>query len=92
MATETEAEAGAGSKRKPRQTSSKAQKRRRKEAALVEQMMENLEGKLKSGELKPTMGDFIRLMQLEKELEDEQPREIKVSWIEPSEKGPASDT
>jgi hypothetical protein len=92
MATQTEAEAGAGSKRKPRKTVSKAQKRRRKEAALVEKVIETFEEKLNSNELKPTVGDLIRLLQLEKELEEEQPKEIKVLWVEPSEKEPASGT
>ena len=92
MATQTEAEAGAGSKRKPRKTASKAQQRRRKGAALVEKVIQNIEEKLKSDQLKPTVGDLIRLLQLEKELEEEQPKEIKVLWVEPSEKGHASDT
>jgi hypothetical protein len=92
MATGTEVKAGAGSKRKPRKTSTKAQKRRRKKAALVEQMIESIEGKLKSDQLKPTVGDFIRLLQLDEELAEEQPKEIKVSWVEPSEKEHASET
>jgi len=29
------------------------------------------------------VGDFIRLLQLEKELAEETPREIKVTWVEP---------
>ena len=41
-------------------------------------------------ELKGTLGDFIRLLQLEKELEDEQPKEIEVRWVEPSEPGNAN--
>ena len=44
-----------------------------------------MEEKLASDELKPTVGDFIRLVQLDKELTEEQPREIKVSWVEPEE-------
>jgi hypothetical protein len=36
---------------------------------------------------KVTLADFIRLTQLERELEDEeQPREIIVTWKEPAEK------
>jgi hypothetical protein len=35
-----------------------------------------------------TLGDFIRLIQLERELEEEeQPREIIVTWKDPAEKG-----
>lgn len=92
MATSTEVKAGAGSKKRPRKTSSKAERRRRKEAALVEKVIQNIEEKLNSDQLKPTVGDFIRLLQLEKELAEEPPKEIKVSWVEPSEKEHASET
>ena len=54
-------------------------------AALVNKMLQSFEEKLKKDELKGTLGDFIRLLQLEKELEDEQPKEIEVRWVEPSE-------
>jgi len=54
-------------------------------AALVEQVILSLEKRLKNEELKATVGDFIRLMQLEKELEEEAPKEIRVRWIEPEE-------
>jgi vacuolar-type H+-ATPase subunit E/Vma4 len=60
-------------------------KRRKKKAQLVSKVIERIEEKLESGEMKPTVGDFIRLLQLEKELIEEQPREIKVSWVEPDE-------
>lgn len=65
-------------------------RRRPNKARLVTKVIRKLEKKLEADELKPTVGDFIRLLQLEKELDDEQPQEIKVSWVEPEEKGPAS--
>jgi hypothetical protein len=55
-------------------------------AEIVSEAIRSIEEKLKADKLKPTMGDFIRLLQLEKQLEDEQPTEIKVSWVEPDEK------
>lgn len=61
-------------------------------AELVSKVIEEFEKKLNSDQLKPTVGDFIRLLQLEKELEEEQPREIEVTWVEPDEKKDASDT
>lgn len=70
---------------------SKATPRKKSKAKLVSQMIERLEQKISKDELKPTVGDFIRLLQLEKDLEEEQPREIKVSWVEPSDKGHAPD-
>ncbi len=54
-------------------------------AALVEQVIQSIEERLRRDELKATVGDLIRLVQLEKELEDERPKEIKVTWIEPEE-------
>jgi hypothetical protein len=59
-------------------------------AKQVTKVIRKIEKKLEADELKPTVGDYIRLLQLERELEDEQPREIKVSWVEPEDKGPAS--
>jgi hypothetical protein len=56
--------------------------RRRK----ISQLLSQIEDKLGADMGKATLGDFIKLMQLERELEeDEQPREIKVTWVEPKE-------
>ena len=33
--------------------------------------------------MKATLGDYIRLVQLQKDLKDEQPKEITVTWVEP---------
>ncbi len=85
----TEKKTGKG--RKPRKASPKAQRNRKKKAALVKKVIQNIEQKLEANELKPTVGDFIRLLQLDKELDEEQPREIKVSWVEPDEKGHVSE-
>jgi hypothetical protein len=70
----------------------KAVKARRKEKAeLVSEVILKIEKKLDENELKPTVGDLLRLLQLEKELEDEEPKEIKVSWVDGGEKEPASE-
>jgi hypothetical protein len=60
-------------------------------AELVKQAIHRMEEKLGAADVKATFGDFIRLLQLQKELQVEQPREIKVTWIEPSETGSASE-
>jgi signal recognition particle GTPase len=65
--------------------------RAKSQKELVEGMIEKLEKKLTSEDVKPSVSDLIRLLQLDKELEDEQPREIKVSWVEPCEEGDASE-
>ncbi|MGE5569014.1 MAG: hypothetical protein ACM3S5_08260 [Rhodospirillales bacterium] len=59
---------------------------------MISQVIERIEEKLEADELKASMGDYIRLLQLEKELtEKEQPKEIRVSWVEPDEKDCASE-
>ena len=37
------------------------------------------------GDVKASLGDYIRLVQLQKGLEEEEPKEIRVTWIEPEE-------
>jgi hypothetical protein len=61
-------------------------KRAKNKKALVKQAIQQFGKKLDSNELKPTVGDFLRLLQIEKELLEETPKEIKVSWVEPEEK------
>jgi hypothetical protein len=51
-------------------------------AALIEKAIQSMEEKLDSNEMKATIGDFIRLLQLQKEIEGERPQEIKVTWVE----------
>jgi hypothetical protein len=50
---------------------------------VVEQIIERVEQKITEGEVKATLGDYIRLVQLQKELEDEEPGEITVRWVDP---------
>ena len=63
----------------------RAPKNRRKTIrALLNKIEKEL--KAKDKETKATMADFIRLTQLERELEgEEQPREIIITWSEPAE-------
>ena len=62
-----------------------------KRADLVAKAIESMEHKLAASDVKATFGDFIRLLQLQKELQVEQTREIKVTWIDPSEKESVSE-
>ena len=62
-----------------------------KRADLVERAIESIEQKLGSSDVKATFADFIRLLQLQKELQSDQPREIKVTWIDPNETESASE-
>ena len=38
--------------------------------------------------LKPTMAEYLKLLQLEKEFEEDEPKEITVTWVEPEETSP----
>jgi hypothetical protein len=50
----------------------------------IARLMRDAEKRLDIENSKVTLGDFIRLMQLERELEEEeQPREIIVTWKDP---------
>ncbi len=71
----------------------KRKRRRCKGKRLVEKVLKSIEEKVEKDELKPTVGDLLRLLQAEKELqaEEENPTEIKVSWVEPDEKEDASE-
>ena len=56
---------------------------------LIRTLLSRIEKELKdkTKETKATLADFIRLTQLERELEeDEQPGEIIITWSEPPEK------
>ena len=46
-------------------------------------MLARVEQRLGEGDVKATLGDYIRLVQLQKELEDEEPGEITVKWVDP---------
>ena len=53
----------------------------------ITKLLTQIEGRLDLKNSKVTLADFIRLTQLERELEEEeQPREIIVTWKEPAEK------
>ena len=53
----------------------------------IRKLLIDIEKRLDIEKSKVTLGDFIRLTQLERELEDEeQPREIIVTWKDPAEK------
>jgi hypothetical protein len=41
-----------------------------------------LAGKLHSPEVKGAVGDLVRLLQIEKELTPELPREVRVKWVD----------
>jgi len=64
---------------------------RRDSAALIRKAIQNIEDKLDSNDMKATIGDFIRLLQLEKEFEVETPRDIRITWVEANQAEPVSE-
>jgi hypothetical protein len=55
-------------------------------AGVLKRLLKNAKKKLSGNEMKTTLGDYIKLVQLQKELDDEQqPKEIKVTWVEAEE-------
>ena len=52
---------------------------------LLLKAVDGIEAQLQDKSLKPSLGDYLKLLQLEKELEDgEAPKEIKVTWVDPA--------
>jgi hypothetical protein len=51
--------------------------------ALVEKVLGEIEAKIHEDQIKPTVGDYLRLLQYREEMQDsEQPKEIKVTWVD----------
>lgn len=50
---------------------------------MVRRLLGQIEEKLKGEAIKASVADFIRLLQLERELSEEEAREVVVRWVEP---------
>jgi len=57
--------------------------------AAVEKAIKAFENKIEEGEFKPTVGEYVKLMQLENEIEERdsagKPRRVTVEWIDSAE-------
>ena len=51
---------------------------------LLDKAIVGIEDRFKAKDFKPTMGDYLKLLQMEIDLEQEEIREIKVTWVEPT--------
>jgi hypothetical protein len=49
-------------------------------AEVVDELIALMGKKLAGQDVKVTLADYVRLVQLRRELDDEQPREIRVTW------------
>ncbi len=59
---------------------------------MVEKLIEIVERYLAKDHAKATVADYIRLVQLQKELVEDEPRDIEVRWVDPEEAGPDDST
>jgi hypothetical protein len=55
-------------------------------AELLEKAASSFAGE--KAEFKPTLAEYLKLVQLEREFEEEDLREVKVTWVDPSKAGP----
>ena len=53
-----------------------------KQSETVKTILENFVAELSKKDVKATVGDYIRLVQLQKEMDEEAPVETKVGWVE----------
>jgi hypothetical protein len=54
----------------------------RHKARIVRRAIDNIEQKLETHEMKPTLTDLVRLLQIEKGLGEDEPCEVRVRWAE----------
>ena len=66
-----------------REETTERKQKKKTQAAVVEKLLKSVEKKRAGKEVKATLGDYIKLVQLQTELEDEEPRDIQVTWVEP---------
>ena len=58
----------------------------------IGKLIKKFEDSIEKGGVKPTVSEYIRLKQLRQELDVEELKEIKVTWVEPTEKEPVTKT
>jgi NAD(P)H-nitrite reductase large subunit len=51
---------------------------------VLENVLKKMEEKLGTAEFKPSLADYLKLVQMEKEMGEEGPKEIRVTWVEPA--------
>jgi hypothetical protein len=66
-----------------REEATERKQKKKTQAAVVDKLLKNVEKKLAGKDVKATLGDYIKLVQLQTELEEEDPKDITVTWVEP---------
>lgn len=49
---------------------------------VIDTLLKRMEEKMSAPDVKVTLADYIRLLQLKKELEEDEPKEIRVTWVD----------
>ncbi len=52
---------------------------------VLAQVITKMEQKLTAEDVKPSVADYLKLLQMAKEFGDDAPKEITVTWVEPGE-------
>ena|SRR5579862_9677156 len=50
-------------------------------AEIIKTLVEKVGKQLAKGEAKATLGDYLKLLQLQKEMKAEEPRDIRIRWV-----------
>jgi hypothetical protein len=58
-------------------------KQRFKIANLLKSVIGGIEKRIEDKDLKPTVAEYLKLLQMEQDLDQESPKEITVTWVEP---------
>jgi hypothetical protein len=64
----------------------------KKRADVVDDLLAKVEETLGQEGVKTTVGDYIRLVQLQKELKEDEPRNIEVRWVDTQKTDPDPET
>ena len=57
--------------------------------SVLAKVIAKMETNLMSTDFKASLTDYLKLLQVEKEIGDETPKEIKVTWVEPEQSSSA---
>jgi len=55
------------------------------ETEILDKMLKSMRGQVGSKIFKLTVAEYLRLVQVRKEIKEEQPTEVRVTWVEPTE-------
>ncbi len=58
---------------------------------ILNKAIQNIEQQMENGELKGSMGDLVRLLQLRNEVAGSQPQQVTVRWIDECQTAPANE-